>query len=1113
MTSNGPRPMDLSPAEQRALLAQLLERKHRDLKLAPLSFSQERLWFFEQLEAGSVSNIMAAIRLVGRLDVASLEHSLDQVVRRHETLRTTFVTLGGQPMQAIAPPGPVPLPVINLECLAQNAREAETRRLVNAEAHHRFDLTRGPLFRATLLRMTVEEHVLILNIHHLVSDGWSSGVLIRELVALYQAFSTGSQPPLSDLAIQYADYARWQREHLQGEVLEGQLAYWKEQLGRALPVLELPTDRPRLPVQTSLGARESFTLSLSLSEKLKASAQQESSTLFMVLLAAFQVLLHRYTGQDDISVGTLTANRNWSEIEGLIGLLINTLVLRTDLSRNPTFRELIRRVRQVTLGAYAHQDIPFEKVLETLQPERDLSRTPLFQAMLVLQNMPRSAIELPGLTVQRLSLEGDIHADVDLALFLWESAEGLSGFAEYDTDLFDATTIRRMLGHFQTLLAGIVADLDQRIADLLILSEAERQQLLFEWSGDRAGYPTGRCIHELFEAQVERTPDAVAVVWGGQCLTYHELNRRANQLAHYLCVLGVGPETLVGICLDRSLEIMTSVLATLKAGGAYVPLDPEQPPERLALELQADTRSPVLLTTCHLIAEQVGARVIHLDEQEAIIAQECDQNLPSYATAENLAYVIYTSGSTGKPKGVMVTHEGLVNACAAWQNAYQLDAIGHCHLQMASFSFDVFVGDWIRALCSGAKLVLCPREFLLAPEDLCNFMRREKVDCGEFVPVVVRSLAQYLHETGQSLDFMRLLVVGSDNWYMREYEELRRLCPDARVISSYGLTEATIDSSYFESVSVESSDDESTPIGRPFANTRMYVLNPRLQPVPIGVPGELYVGGPGLARGYLNNPELTGERFIPNPFALPHPSVLARKDTGEDAACGSRLYKTGDWVRYLPDGNIQFLGRGDSQIKIRGFRVELGEIEAVLRQHSGVREAVVLCVARPEGPGEIHSPDGDLRLVAYIVPQQERSSLVNDLRSFVKEHLPGYMAPSAFVLLDTLPLTPSGKVDRRALPMPGSEVERDEYAPPETPLEEKLAQIWSQVLKLEKIGLYDNFFELGGHSLLATQVVYRINKAFQMNLSVRSIFKEPTVAGLALLIEERMIEEIAGQKQ
>jgi amino acid adenylation domain-containing protein/thioester reductase-like protein len=1046
----------------------------------PLSYGQETFWFLEQMQPGSpVFNMDIAIRLRGPFNLAAAEHTFNEVVRRHETLRTTFIAREGRPIAIIAPPAPFPVQVLDLTGLPEGDREKEASRLADEESRRPFDLERGPLFRISLLRLGPEDHVGLLTVHHSVFDGWSMGIFFRELGILYQAFCEGKPSPLPELPIQYADFAHWQRQWLKSGVMEDQLAYWKKQLAGPLPVLELPTDHPRPAVRTFHGSRQLMAMSPVLTEAINTLARREGCTLYMALLAAFEVLLQRYSGQDDLCIGTPIAGRNRAEIEGLVGFFVNTLVLRTDLAGDPTFAELLARVREVCLGAYAHQDLPFEMLVKELRPQRELSRSSLFQVMFILQNAPLKIPTLAGLSSSPLvELSDNGTSKFDLILTLIEGTEGLTAAIEYNTDLYEADTIQRLLGHYRTLLEAVVSDPGLKLSRMPLLTKSEREQLA-EWNRASASYPADGCIHELFEAQAARTPDAVAVVCGDRRLTYGELNRRANRLASRLRDLGVGPEVLVGLYLERSLDLLVGVFGVLKAGGAYVPLDPTYRGQRVAAILE-DAEPRVLLTQRSLVDDLPGnaAHTICLDTEESEMGSE--PNPIRAANAENLAYMIYTSGTTGKPKGAMIMHGGLCNAYRAWEEAYRLRSETTVHLQMASCAFDVFTEDWIRALCSGGKLVLCPRDGLLDPARLYELMRREKIDCAEFVPSALRSLAQYLEESGQSLDFMRLLIAGADVWYAGEYRRFRRLCgPQTRLINSYGLTEATIDSAYFESADLDLPQDRPVPIGRPFANTRIHILDRNLQPVPAGVPGELYVGGSGVGRGYFKDPELTAKKFIPDPFS---------------SCPGDRLFRTGDLARYLPDGRIELLGRTDHQVKVRGFRIEPGEIESVLCQHPDVRQAVV--AAHGDTPES-------KRLVAYLTGPDPAFD-TQKLRVFLKEKLPEYMVPSSFVMLDALPLSPNGKLDRKALPAP--ERPRAElspsFEPPKSDLEKTLAAMWAEVLQLEQVGIRDNFFDLGGHSLALVRVMARVRDTLKVDVHLRQFFEKPTIADLAGLIED-----------
>jgi amino acid adenylation domain-containing protein len=1039
---------------------------------APLSFAQQRLWFLDQFEPNSaVYNIPAAVRLSGALDVAALERSFNEVVRRHEILRTGFALVDGQPAQQIADTLTSALPLLDLSGMDESEREAEVRRRASADAQQPFDLTRAPLWRATLLRVADDEHVLLLTMHHIVSDAWSMGILIKEVAALYAAYTRGAASPLPELPIQYADFAHWQRSWLEGERLEAQLAYWREQLAESPNLLELPIDRPRPAVQRYHGASETFTLSRELTEHLQRLSRQEGATLFMTLLAAFKVVLARYSGAVDVVVGTPIAGRSRAELEPLIGFFINTLVLRTDLSGNPTFRELLGRVREVTLGAYAHQDVPFERLVEELQPARELSHAPLFQVMFVLQNAPKPSLELPGLTLAQVELDVGT-AMFDLSLSVEETPRGLFGVLEYNTDLFDASTIKRLAGHLQNLLAGIVREPRRRVSDLPLLTADESLQLLSAWNETREDYPLDKPLHEFIEAQAERTPDATALFFEDEQLTYRELNASANRLAHYLRSQGVAPETVVGICMERSLDMVTGLLGIMKAGGAYLPLEPEYPKERLAYMLR-DARVAVLLTQ-RKFAESLpehSARVVCVETDGEEIARASTHNPASGVEAANLIYIIYTSGSTGEPKGAMLAHRGVSN-CLLWmQQRHRLTAEDRV-LFKAPLSFDSSVWELFWPLMMGASVVVARAGEQRDSAYLADLIARRRVTTVHFVPSMFQV---FLEEKNlEACDSLRHVVCGGEalpvasvgRFYGRLTGELHNF---------YGPTETSIGSIDYI-CSGEDVDRWIVPIGRPIANTQCYLLDETLQPVPVGVPGELYTGGVGLARGYVERPALTAEKFVPHPFA---------------AEPGARLYRTGDRARYLPDGQIEFLGRADHQVKLRGLRIELGEIETALGKHPAVHDAVV--IVREDVPG-------DKRLVAYPVFKPGAAVPASELRLFLKQTLPDFMLPSAFVALDKIPLTHNVKIDRRALPAPGATARHDAgaaYVAPRTPHELIVASIWSQVLGVEAVGLHDNFFELGGHSLLATQAMNRLRESFQLELPLRALFESPTVAELA----------------
>ncbi|MEQ8997813.1 MAG: amino acid adenylation domain-containing protein [Coleofasciculus sp. B1-GNL1-01] len=1048
----------------------------RDTDL-PLSFAQQRLWFLNQLEGSSATyNIPGAVRLSGNLDVNALQQALSEIVRRHEVLRTSFQTVNGTPIQVIHSEATLKINVVDLEPLEVTERETVLHQQAQQEAITPFNLEIAPLIRCSLLQLSATESVVLLTMHHIISDGWSMGVFIQELSSLYQAFGAGEPSPLAELPIQYADFAIWQRQWLSGEVLEAQLNYWLSQLQGAPELLQLPTDHPRPTVQTYRGTTHSFTLNTDLTQKLQTLSRESGTTLFMTLLAAFATLLYRYSGQSDILMGSPIANRHRREIESLIGFFVNTLVLRTRFEDNPRIKDLLAQVRETTLKAYEHQDVPFEQVVEALQPQRSLSHSPLFQVMFILQNAPMGEVELPGVTLTPLERESTI-AQFDLTLSMTETTQGLVGEWEYNTDLFDGSTIERMTAHFQNLLSAIVENPQQTVAELPLLSEAERHQLLVKWNETESEYPLEKCIHQLFEKQVERTPDAVAVVFEEQQLTYRELNVRANQLAHHLQKLGVKPEVLVGICVERSLEMVVGLLGILKAGGAYLPVDPAYPQERQRF-LLSDSQVSVLLTQEALVARlpDLKSSVVCLDADWTLIAQESRKNPVSHTRPENLAYAIYTSGSTGKPKGVMIQHQSLVNYTQAAMAEYAISSSDRI-LQFASISFDAAAEEIFPCLARGAMLVLRTDEML---SSIPAFLRC----CDDWQLTVLDLPTAFWHQMVAELpalnltlpDCVRLVIIGGEKALPKRLTTWQQQVDRrVRLVNTYGLTEATIVTTAVDLSDLTDVDisGQELPIGKAISHAKTYILDPYLQPVPVGVPGELYIGGVGVARGYLNRPELTALAFIPDPFS---------------ETPGARLYKTGDRVRYRTDGTIEFLGRLDRLVKVRGFRIELREIESFLNTHSQIQQAVV--IAREDLPG-------NKRLVAYIVTRDE-SLTTKQLREFLFLKLPEYMVPNAFVTLDTLPLTPNGKVDRKALPAPDltRSEEEETFVAPRTTVEKVLAEIWAKVLRLEKIGVHDNFFDLGGDSILSIQIVARANQT-GLNLTIKQMFEHQTIAELA----------------
>jgi amino acid adenylation domain-containing protein len=1058
----------LSRGERALLFERLRARKEREgggERIArrprtggplPLSFAQQRLWFLDQLNPGDPAyNVADAHRVTGPLRPDAFHRALQGVVDRHESLRTTFGEEGGQPFQIVAPEVRVDLPVVDLEPLGGGAW-SELRRLVLAEARRPFVLSRGPLLRVTLVRMGPEDHVLLLLMHHIVSDAWSVGILIRETIHFYEAEALGRSADLPELPIQYADFALWQREWLQGETLERQLDYWKRRLANLGDPLQLPADHPRPAVRSSAGSTQPVSLDPELSSRLQALGREAGATPFMTLLSALAILLQRSSGQDDLLIGTPIANRNRAETAGLVGFFVNTLVLRLDLSGDPGFRILLERARDVALGAYGHQDLPFEKMLEELRPDLDAARPELFQVMFVLQNAapPR---RLPTTGFEPLALENGT-AKFELGLSLAETEAGFEGSFEYSLDRFVPETIERMVGHLKNLLAGIAADPELPISELPLLTEAERAQLLWEWNETRAPSPD-IAPHEMFEEQAALRPEAPALVAAEATLTYRELNRRANGLARHLRRLGVGPECRVALRLERSPEMVIALLAVLKAGGAYLPLDPALPRQRLEM-LLAEARPAVVLTE------------LDLD------AGESEENLECGAGPDHLAYLMYTSGSTGAPNGVLVPRGAVSNLIREALSRFN----GKRVLQVASFGFDASVLEVFLALAGGGALVLSDEEERLSGDLLARLIERHGIDTAVLTPAVLARLDP------DAVPGLRTVSVGgascpgdlADRWS-------RRL----RLLNCYGPTETTI---YAASHVCGPGPDREPPIGRPVRNTRIYVLDRHLRPVPVGVPGELCIAGPGLARGYLDRPGLTARKFVPDPFA----SLYGIE------AVGSRLYRTGDLARRLSDGTLQFLGRADGQVKIRGVRVELGEVEAALARHPDV--AVAAVVLREE------------RLVGFVVPWP--GSDPADPRGFLAERLPEVMIPTAFVKLESLPITSRGKVDRRKLVElagAGPLASHRPYVAPRTAVEEVVAGFWSELLGnervegVERMGAEDNFFELGGHSLLASQLVSRLRGTFQVALPLRAVFESPTVAGLAEAVSRQ--EERPGQSE
>ncbi|MDB6019360.1 MAG: hypothetical protein JWR19_3849 [Pedosphaera sp.] len=1069
-------------------LGSCIPRRSR-LNNVALGFAQQRLWFLDQLHPESpFYNYPVALRLSGALNFGALHHALSSIIARHEVLRTRFVSVEGDPVQLIDEAFPVELPVSDLTSASQATREAELQRLIATEVRRPFRLAKDPMLRALLIKIEPGEHLLVVTIHHIATDAWSMSVFFRELAALYQARVDGQTPALAELPIQYADFAVWQREWLQGELLENQLAYWKKQLAGATAFLGLPTDRPRPAVQTFRGASHRQQLPVKLAEALKQLGRQEGATPFMVYLGAFNVLLHRYSRQHDIVMGCPIAGRTRVETENSIGFFVNTLALRTNLSGDPTFKELLRRVRDVALGAFAHQDLPFDKLVEELHPERSVSQMPLLQVMFVFQNAPTQSFSLPSLKADLVDVNNEA-AKFDLTLFLEERAGELMATWEYALDLFDEATVHRMCWHFENLLTGIVANPEQRISQIPLLTIGERHQLLVEWNDTRSDYPRTRCIHHLFEEQSRLTPEAIAVTFGERHLTYQELNARSNQLAHYLRRTGVRTGAGIGICMERSLALIVGLLGILKAGCGYVALEQGLPKERLASILE-DLRTPVLLTQEKLMPMLQSAMgtmspyefptplLICLDADWGRFAGEPEDNHEPLARAEDLAYISFTSGSTGRPKGVCVPHRAVVRLVR--NTNYASFSAADIFLQLAPVSFDASTLEIWGPLLNGGRVVVFPPHTPSLAE-LGDVVRDHRITTLWLTSGLFN---QMVDEKLECLQPLRQILTGGDVLSVPHVKKALACLNGCRLINGYGPTENTTFTAC-HAIPLSFGGAGSVPIGRPISNTQCYVVDEYLQPVPLGVPGELLVGGDGLALGYLNRPELTAEKFITHPFS---------------DEPGSRLYKTGDLVRYHSNGNLEFLGRIDLQVKVRGFRIELGEIESVLSRHPLVRECAVL--AREDQPGA-------KRLVAYVVAQQSPGPGSNELRRFLGDKLPDYMLPSVFVFVTALPLTANGKVDRRALPAPDSgrpdlEVK---YVGPRNPMEQELTTIWEGVLGVEPVGMEDKFFDLGGHSLLAVRLLAQVEKKIGRKLPLAAVFQAPTIEQMAkLLCDHKSLE-------
>jgi aspartate racemase len=1041
-----------------------------------LSFAQERIWVYEQLEQNSATyNVPFNVRLEGPLNVVALERSINEILRRHDILRARFAEINGHPVQAIGAYQPLPFLLVDLQSLNEAARADEVTRLSKEEAQRPFDLSQGPLLRVRLLRCGETDHVLLRTMHHIACDGWSISVFTNEMAALYAAFSEGKPSPLTELPMQYSDYVHRQRQRMQGKIIESEIGYWKQRLGGDLPILALPTDRPRPERQTYHGARHRMELPADFTAALRSYSRENRVTLFMVLFAAYATFLHRYTNQNDILIGAASADRMRVETRGLIGFLINVVVLRSNLSGNPGFHQFLARVREMALGAYAHQDIPPGQLLETLRPPRDARHNPIFQTMLAMEP-PMYEPEMQGLESTQLKAVDTEMTAFDLILQVIEKQDRLTCFFIYNTDLFNAGTVQRMALHFQVLLRGILANPEQKLSRLPLLTDTEQYRISMDWNCTQTDYPREKCIHNIFEDEVERNPDANAVTCQGVCLTYHELNQRANQLAHHLCSLGVGTETLVGICLDRSAEMIVGLLGILKAGAAYVPLDQNYPEQRLSY-LLTDTQLPVLVTT-YLLLQKLpqktlpDVKIVCMDSDSEILERLPKNNISNTARPDNLAYVMYTSGSTGRPKGVCIVHRGVVRLVK--ETDYARFGSNETFLQFAPIAFDASTFEIWGSLLNGGRLVIAPAYFP-SLKDLGHLLRREHITTLWLTSSLFKQMAD---EQMDDLRGLRQLLVGGDVLPVAQAAKaLAHL--DCTLINGYGPTENTTFTCYHvlrRGVELKN----NIPVGRPVANTQVYILDAHMQTVPIGVVGEIYIGGDGLARGYLNQPALTSERFIVH-------SVNEHMQV--------RLYKSGDLARYLPDGTIEFLGRVDHQVKIRGFRIEPGEIEIVLRGHPAIHDALVVAGQ------DVH---GDKRLIAYVVRCPEQIFQNAEVITFLQQRLPEYMLPAQLISLARFPLTSNGKIDRQALPAPEQNIPgiQNTYLAARDGLEFQLTGVWEQVLGCNNIGIMDNFFALGGHSLSAVRMLSQVNKLTGKNISLSAILHAPTIEKLAALLRE-----------
>jgi amino acid adenylation domain-containing protein len=1041
----------------------------------PASFAQQRLWFLDQLDPETAAyNLPRAFRITGPLDVNVLKQAFQIVVKRHSSLRTVFDSVEGEARQIVLSDVEVEIPVIDLAGIPTQQRESEALRIASEEGKKPFDLSEGPLLRPLLLRLDPETHFLVLIIHHIITDGWSIALLFREVTKCYAALTKNETPALPELTLQYAEYAQWQREYMSGDLLKGEIEHWKHKLAGAQALLDLPTDHPRPGGYSWHGATEEISLDSSILAKLKALAQAESSTLFMLTMAAFQALLWRYTNQESILIGTPIAGRSEIEIENMIGLFVNTLVFRADFTHNLTFRELVRQARSFALEAYNHQDVPFEKLVEELIPQRSLETHPLFQVMFTFQNIPKQVFEIPGLKIKEMGFEAGI-AKFDLSVEVWENNEFHCQF-EYNTDLFEQSTIRRMLAHFEKLLSAAVENPDLTVAQIPMMSAEERQQVLVDWNRTAADYPRDLPLHRAFESQVNARPDATALLFADKKWSYREVNDQANRLARRLIAGGTGPYSLVGIFLERSAEMVIALLGVLKAGAAYVPLDPAYPLERLKFLIE-DAKLSSIVTHSSIKGDLPSnvQNVAALDTDDFDVNNEALSNPRVSVSSDQCAYVIYTSGSTGLPKGVEGTHRASMNRFSWMWRTYPFKA-GEVCCQKTNLGFVDSIWEIFGPLLAGIPNVIIPQEAVRDPEEMLQVLARERVTRIVLVPSLLRTLLDHSQDLQARVPDLRLWSCSGEVLPADLTKRFREAFPEATLLNIYGSSEVAADVTCHQ-VS-ERDTASSVAIGSPISNTQIYLVDEGGEPAPIGIRGEIFVGGDNLAGGYLNRPELTVERFVAN-WLAPEQSP--------------RLYRTGDLGRFRSNGEIEYLGRVDNQVKLRGMRIELGEIESVLAAHEDVAEAVVMV----NGEGE------QQKLAAHLVMKNHSEPSAGELRRYLRTKLPEHMVPSSYWRVEALPLLPSGKVNRSALAGCGKPlVDREELTAPRNEIEAKLAEIWQELLQVDQVGIEQNFFELGGHSLLVLQVTARIRRIFEVELAVRSVFEAPTIAGLALEVQK-----------